>query len=420
MSKYALLFPGQGSQYIGMAKKWYTGYSAAKRVFEEADDLLGYGLSQLCFEGNIGELTKTLYAQPAIFTSSIAAFHVYMEEIGVEPVCSAGHSLGEISALVCSGAVSFPAGLKLVQNRATFMQEAADATQGSMLAITDLPAKVVEETCAAINPSVVVSNYNSHDQTVISGNEEDIKKIGELFEQMGATVIPLKVGAPFHSPYMKPASIKFLRALEQIEYLKLKWPVISNVTGLPYEESKIAQYLSAQMLEPVRWQQSMAYIAGQDVEYAIEIGPKNVLTKLMTKNQPLVKAYSFDIENDYLDLKRVSAPSVSAFNTIGVIIKCLAVAVSTKNNNWSNNEYEQGVIVPYKKIQLQLEELEKKGNQPSLDECISALRLLKQIFDTKGTSIVEQEERYIQIFEETGTYELLHNACSELGFFKRK
>ncbi len=414
MTKLALLFPGQGSQYVKMGKTLYEQSDLARQTFDEADEVLKFELKKLCFEGDIQELTLTRNAQPAILTASVAAYRVFMDQFKTSPVCAAGHSLGEYSALVCSGAVRFSDALRIVRQRGVFMQEAADALgTGAMAAIVGLDKKLIEEECgkiSTVSQIVVVSNYNAPTQTVISGNKEAVEKAGSRLGEMGGTVTFLKVSAPFHSPLMKPAADRLKEELSKYEYGSFNYPVISNVTSLPYEsEREIIENLTVQLVAPVQWVASMQYLEKTGVDTAVEIGPQTVLRNLMKKNAQSIKTYSFDKSEDVealsKSMKEQSTDSIKAEGPT-VVTRCMAVAVCTRNTNWDNEEYRTGVIEPYKKMQQMQEEIESSGKRPTVEQMKEALSILGLIFRTKKTPVEEQIERFNQIFDETGTRQL--------------
>lgn len=418
MKKTAFLFPGQGAQYVGMGKKLCDIYTSAARTFEEADDALEFKLSKLCFEGSIEELTKTENTQPALLTASIAAFRVFMEENEIEPSCMAGHSLGEISALVCAGSMDFSDAVKIVRERGRFMQEAVPQGIGAMAAVSGIDRELIEKECstyAGSNEVVVVSNYNSPDQIVISGHTSAVNAAGERLRKLGANIIPLKVSAPFHSPLMQPAADRLRAELHKYTYKELKYPVLSNVTAQPYTgHTSVIENLAAQIVSPVRWTESMIFLKQNGISIAVELGPKNVLKNLMKKNAPDMKTYSFDMEEDAALLKdelSENAGSAGIYNPNlpTVVTRCLATAVCTRNYNWDNDEYQKGVIEPYKRIQRLQEELEKQKKQPSKEQMEDALEMLRSVFRTKKTPSEEQAERFTQIFEETGTFELFQD-----------
>lgn len=406
-----MVFPGQGSQYAGMGKDLYQDFKTVREVFEEANDALGFDLKKLCFEGDLDELTKTENVQPAILTLSVGIFKTYMQEVGIEPAFCAGHSLGEYSALTCSGAICFADSVRIVNKRGKFMQNAVPQGLGAMVAVSGVEVSIIEEECKYQSTQgniVVISNYNSPDQFVISGHKNAVNEASERLKGKNARIIPLKVSAPFHSPFMQPAADKLREELEKYEYATLKYPVISNVTGLPYQaEHCIIDNLCMQLIEPIRWTNTVDYLARQGIDMVIEIGPKTVLRNLMCKSNYNIKAFSFDEKSDVKEIIEKLTDIKDHIGTIKsnklfFIIRCLAIAVCTKNRNWDNDAYRIGVIEPYRKVQAMLDELEQKGNEPTLDQLNKAINMLKSVFETKGCPEDEQEKRFNQVFNETG------------------
>lgn len=425
MKKVAILFPGQGSQYVGMGKGFYEKYPVARNIFKEANEVLGFDLTKLCFEGDLEELTRTENAQPAILTVSVALFECYRQEIGRDPQFSAGHSLGEISALTCAGAIRFADALKLVRQRGLLMQDAMTDGEGAMAAIAGIGREVVQAECAKLNSGgniVVISNDNSPNQVVISGHKSMVAEVGKVLESQGGKVIPLKVSAAFHCPLMQPAAGQLALELNKYTYQPLKWPVISNVTGMPYPDSShIVSRLTEQLTRPVQWREAMAYLQKQGVELAVEVGPQTVLRNLMKSNAPQIKTFSYDKEEDVRKLKEeVSAPMNGVTGTKNdfphtVVTKCIQIAVCTRNRNWDNDEYQKGVVEPYRKIQKMQEELETSNQPPTLEQMTEALEMLRSVFITKKTPVEEQRERFKEVFDATGTRHLFSDFDRDLA-----
>lgn len=408
MNKLAFLFPGQGAQYIGMGSKLCENFSVAGQVFDEANEALGFDLKKLCLQGSMDELTKTENTQPAILTASVAAFKVYMQEIGIKPDYTAGHSLGELSALCCAGGIEFTDAIRLVRQRGWLMQQAVPEGIGSMAAVSGVEKEIIEKECSRVSNEgniVVVSNYNSLEQIVISGHVKAVNAVGEQLKSMGARVVYLKVSAPFHSPLMQPASDSFREELKKYNFCEMEWPVISNVTAKPYPgKDQIIDYLSVQITNPVKWQSTIEYLQNSGINKAVEMGPKAVLKNLLRSNTS-ISIFSSETREDILHLKKklVSENETETVNNgMMFITRCIATAVSTKNQNWDENMYQKGVVESYQKLVALKEELIKESTQPTEEHIEEALHLLKQILDTKLLPDNEQKDRLNKLFIETG------------------
>ncbi len=292
----ALLFPGQGSQAVGMGKALCEASPAARAVFDEADRVLGFPLSRLCFEGPEEELKLTANTQPAILTHSIAALadlRARAPERLEGAAFAAGHSLGEYSADVAAGALSFTEAVELVRARGQFMQEAVPAGVGAMAAIVGLDPEGVEAACreAAQGETVAPANYNSPEQTVIAGDAAAVGRASQACLARGAKrAIPLAVSAPFHSPLMSPAREKMRPLLERAAFLPAVLPVVTNVDAAPEADgAKLRDALVRQIDSPVRWVESVQRLAREGVDRALEIGPGNVLAGLVRRIDRSIK-----------------------------------------------------------------------------------------------------------------------------------
>ena len=279
----AYVFPGQGAQYPGMGKDLYEKYPQARSLFDEADRILGYSLTQVMFEGSEEQLKETKVTQPAIFVHSLAMITLLGDKF--RPGAVAGHSLGEFSALVAAGALSFADGLQLVYRRARAMQKACELVPSTMAAIIGLDDKVIEEVCEAIDDIVVPANYNCPGQVVISGTETGIFKAMEELQKRGAKrTVKLQVGGAFHSPLMEPAREELAGAIEKTAFTQPVCPVYQNVTALPVTNpEEIRKNLVAQLTSPVRWTQSVQKMIADGFDTFIEAGPGKVLQGLIRK-----------------------------------------------------------------------------------------------------------------------------------------
>jgi [acyl-carrier-protein] S-malonyltransferase len=302
MSETAFIFPGQGSQYVGMGKELTENFKVARETFEEADEALGFNLSGLCFNGPEEDLKLTFNTQPAILTTSIASLRVLSSETGIDPVVLAGHSLGEYSSLTAAQAIAFPDAVRTVRLRGTFMQEAVPPGEGAMAAILGLEAPEVEELCvqAAQGEVVAPANFNSPWQIVISGHAQAVTRAVELALERGAKkAVMLAVSAPFHCSLMKPAAERLHDALQDIPVCDIGIPVISNADAEAYpSKEEIKNILVKQVDHPVRWEESMRELVKRGIKTVIEIGPGKVLTGLMRRITKDVKTVNLGNADD--------------------------------------------------------------------------------------------------------------------------
>ena len=282
----AFLFPGQASQAVGMGQDIYQEYPVARRIFDRADEILGFSLTGLCFRGPETELRQTIFTQPAVFVHSVAAWHV-LAAAGIEPACVAGHSLGEYSALVAARVLEFEAALKLVERRSQLMQFAGEEQPGGMVAVLGLEDQQVEEICRQGGASgiAVAANFNAPGQVAVSGDMAALERVGELAREAGAKrVIPLEVSGAFHSPLMESAAREMASLLEAARLYSPQRPVITNVAARPVGEAEdLRRHLIEQITHPVRWSESVRCIARMGVECAAEVGPGTVLKGLVRR-----------------------------------------------------------------------------------------------------------------------------------------
>lgn len=287
----AYVFPGQGAQFSGMGKELYESSATAKNLFDRANEILGFNLTTVMFEGTGDEQKQTKVTQPAIFLHSVA---VALSNSSFAPDMVAGHSLGEFSALVANKALSFEDGLRLVSKRALAMQRACEINPSTMAAIIGLDDKVVEEVCASIGEVVVAANYNCPGQLVISGSIKGIEVACEKLKAAGAKrALPLQVGGAFHSPLMEPAREELAAAIESTIFSKPVCPVYQNVNALPSSDiDEIKRNLIAQLTSPVRWTQSVKNMVKDGATIFIECGPGKVLQGLVKKIAPEAETMS--------------------------------------------------------------------------------------------------------------------------------
>jgi [acyl-carrier-protein] S-malonyltransferase len=287
MHKIAFLFPGQGAQYVGMAKDIHDSRPEVKELYLRANEILGCDLAKICFEGPAEILVQTQYTQPAIFTHSVALWTLLRDE-KLEPAFTAGHSLGEYSALVAAGALSFEDGLEAVKNRSLLMQDACEKSNGAMAAIIGLSEREVLPICREAGRYGIIqpANFNSRDQIALSGERRAVEKGVELAKERGAKrAILLEVAGAFHSELMRPAQTQFKQVVARLDLKRPAIPVVANVNAEPvFEPSQIKELLADQITMPVLWYQSMERMYKEGVRTFVEIGPGKVLQGLLKRS----------------------------------------------------------------------------------------------------------------------------------------
>ncbi|MES2825086.1 MAG: ACP S-malonyltransferase [Pseudomonadota bacterium] len=421
MKNLAILFPGQGSQYIGMGKALFEQEQEVHTLFNTAAMILDIDVERLCFAGTAEELNSTENTQPLILLCSVAAWQSFQRRTGIIPAYFAGHSLGELSALTCAGALSIEDGLRLARARGLAMANAAQASETGMAAVTRISRAQLEQICQAqsgFGRELVIANFNSSTQHVISGSLAQLQMLEEPLRAADADFIKLRVSGAFHSPYMETAAQEFAELVNKVKWTAPTIPVISNVTAKPHQLESICKNLVRQITHPVMWQDNLQFLADEGCDVFIELGPKSVLKKLALNNLNDASAFAFDLPEDLEPAMKVLAPAIKALRERPSLSgKCLAVAVATRNTNWDNDSYQQGVIEPYQQLKRIHEEYSQQGVPLSKTLVGKIIALLRGIMICKGASSDEQLQRIAQIAEQTGYQQqdlLFHYSNTEI------
>lgn len=403
MEKLAFLFPGQGCQNIGMGKQLIQTYSEAKRTFDEASSALGIDMERLCINGNLSEINELENMFTAIVTVSVASFRAYMERFGLPPAILAGHSLGEYSALVCSGVINFSDALKLVHFRALLAKQASQELQSCMSVIDGIQKEKLLTLCQTLSDKELcayVACFNHDQQFVITGHESAVMKVEDEVLQNGGQVTPIFMAPPLHSPLMTPYIGRFEAELSKLRLNHFEYPVVSNITAQIYNHpSDIPDLLVQQLISPVRWNESVDFMIKQGITSFVEMGPQAILTNLC-KNKLDDRLYAFSSPTDQDKLE--TALALERKKRLGFLTRSLAIAVSTRNNNWNDDQYRSGVEAPYEGVVQAVNMLKENGGFPTQEHFKQALSMLQSVFNTKGIPLQEQEERFQQLMRETG------------------
>lgn len=425
----ALLFPGSGSQYKGMMRSLYESSSTVKQTLEEADRILGAELSLVMLNGSTVKLNRIGMMLPAICAASVAHFRLYMEQTGIEPAYMAGHSLGEYSALICSGALSFEDGLKLVQFRAKLAEEIMESTGGGMSILNQVDPARVEALCVQLNGpgrEIGLACLNSSSQTAVSGMDEVLKELEQQITDEGGKVTYLLGSAPYHCVLMKPQADLMARELEKYQWNMPSCPVLSNVTGLPYRSvDEILHNLPQQLFKPVQWHKTIRYLREQGTALFLEMGPQNVLKTLLMEEGPgkiqvlahdekadRVKLAEYRLNNSHAG-KVTAHPNPAAASAADHRLKalqmCLTHAVTTRNHN-QNGEAGQHSLRLYEQVKRTKQEID--ANRLALTDLhlSEAFAMLLAVFEDKRTPEAERQQRLRLIHDKTGLGPLLTEA----------
>ncbi|MEB2281717.1 ACP S-malonyltransferase [Lysinibacillus xylanilyticus] len=354
----SIVFPGQGSQFPGMGKNLFYQHQTARTIFEEASDSLQLNLKEYCFGKHTDQLMQTKYTQLAVFVVSYATFRILQENLDLHPRILLGHSLGELTALVSANTFSFTDGLEIVRTRGELMQEASIGDY-KMAAIIGLDSSDVQAYCENISRKdniVEISNYNSRDQTVISGHEDAVKQVVRQIQKTGGKVIYLNVTSPFHSSIMSEPATLFGEYIKRFRIKKPEIDVLSNVTGDIHEDILIHEMLSRQIVQPVDWVACMNFLHQQNITDIIEVGPGTSLSNILKNHLPNAQVYSI---GELTELEQIKRQLTQIYPHYRFLKKCISIAVSTQNKGLQNSESQKMIVHHYKELVEMYEKLRK-------------------------------------------------------------
>lgn len=406
MKKFAVLFPGQGAQYVGMGKE-LLNTELSNNLSQIAFDILKFDFKEMFLKSNPNDLLDTSVAQPLLLIYGYLAFHECLSKGDISPLFLMGHSLGEITALTCAESISISDALKIVNYRGKLMKEFSKEV-GSMIAIIGIQQKEAEQLCIDIrNESdfVQVANINSLDQVVVSGNDSGLKALKAHLDKMSVKTMELPMNIPFHSKLMEPIKEPFRKFLSEFQYHPLKYNVISNINARPYlSEGHIVDNLTEQLSHSVMWQDSMTFIDSEKVEFCIDIGPRTILKNLSYTNSIKAKVYAYDntAEKVKIDNLLSGLDESEIRKRLNFIKACLTLAISVKNRNINEYEYIQGAIEPYRSIERMLKDIETRKLVPTTSQLTDAYKMVIKVFTAKKIADDEFSEKKDFLFNKTG------------------
>ncbi|NLM18979.1 MAG: ACP S-malonyltransferase [Clostridiaceae bacterium] len=401
--KLAIIFPGQGAQYAGMGKQLYQNYEVVREVYKEADEVLGFHLRRLIDSGDMAELQKPEILQPTLITVAYSYYRLVEEQFGVIADYYAGHSLGELTALLAAGVFDFKTAIELARIRGQIMDETTtDLEGGGMLAISNISYDLLQDICLDYQEKgkpVYLSNENSYQQLVVSGLKSNLDDFTEKIKAEGGKIIPVRVTLPFHSPYMKEASVRFKEVLDEYEFSGRSEKVIANATARPYD-ADIAEMLSEQLISPVRWIDTINYMKDQGVLFVLEMGPSRILGR-----------FAKDIDSDLIvqELDRPKEPYYAyqlfrenkLFNKNHLMDRLLGIAVSTKNYNYDALNYTENVVKPYRELTMLVQSLEESQQEIKEEDINKSVGLLREILEGKNCDPNERANYKRDLMAET-------------------
>lgn len=410
-SLLSVVFPGQGSQYAAMGKKLLESFPDSKHIFNEASEYISYNLLDDCISASDHTLTQSKYLQASVFVISYAYFKAFQQEYGIEPACATGHSLGEISALACSGAITFKDAVRMVVFRGEVMSEASKQHCGGMSAITNVHTREVEKACNELKKQgedIYCATYNLPDQTVISGSVAGLQKAEVFLAAKGAKTKGLFVMGAFHSPFMRSAIEPYAEYMSSLPITKTYWPVFSTRTSYPYiAPFAVNSILVEQLTSPVYWFQTIENMYQCAVRIFVEVGPGHVLKNLIKRQYPNCRVYTIEESQDrkalhtYFCNKNIPNGHVYKAPISTMLSEMLRIAVSMPYKGKQENNYEKTVAEPYGQL-LQMQQAQEAGKIFERKDYGLAIKLFKGILDAKQVTKQKQESLLQGLFDYAG------------------
>jgi len=397
--KIIALFPGQGSQAVGMCKQLYSEDTQTKEIFQTANNAIGFDLANICFNGPEDDLLQTQIAQPALLTASIALYWHFCRHYSIEVLAAAGHSLGEYTALVASGAFPFEQAVQLVYKRGILMAKHGSQIAGEMHAVLGSTSDSIQP---YLTDNVIISNYNSPQQSVISGVQPEIGEVLQKLQSAGLYSAKLKVSGPFHSQYMEGAARELKPTLDALSFASMKFPVLSNVTAEEHVLDEISLKLYEQIYQPVQWAQTIRKMARYHADYYIDFGPKPTMKRLVTDNDEAlkvkVKSVCLQEDMDFFRLQSgISLPTLEA-GGYDAIAACYKTVVCTKNRNEDPQDFRNRVLLPSHELIQLVHRLRQEQRVPTDQEVADAYGFFISIMQGKGMPAHDIQTRSTEIF----------------------
>ena len=417
MEKFAFLFPGQGTQFVQMGKAFYDQYPIARQTFEEASEVSGLDMANLCFHGSVSGINEFSNMQLAVLTAEIAIFRAYMDDYGVYPQFAVGHSIGEYAALVSAGAVTFADAVAIMMKRGELVSRIIDKNTGHMAIIEQAGAQMIEDCIQAsqAQDSVYISCFNSETQYAISGWNDKLEAVEQQLLEKGALVSPLFHSPPIHSPLMNEICMEYLEFMNGFEFYPFRFPVISNYTGAPVSDpAKIAQTLTYHLISPVLFTSAMALFHRYGVTATIEMSPKLLLSEFIKENQPNIKTYCYGLINDKQQLDELfQADPNFAKDMPNFAGRCLSILVSTENKNQNQNDYKE-VIRIYEKIKEQYNDQQRNRAGTTSDPHAELLEMLIAALRIKRLEPSQLKNCVKTLLDETNSFYRFANVYNAL------